>query len=140
MIYINHDIQLNDDEISFEFVRSSGPGGQNVNKVATAAQLRFNVGESTTLPQDVKERLYKIAKNRINNDNELIIIAQRFRSQDKNRKDAIERLTKLISSAAEEPKIRKRRTRLSLSAKRKRRDEKKKVSDKKQSRRYKPDY
>ena len=139
MIYINHNIQLDENELSFEFVRSSGPGGQNVNKVATAAQLRFNLWQST-LPQDVKERLFLVAKNRINNEGELIIIAQRYRSREKNRKDAIDRLVKMIASVAEKPKIRKRRTRLSFAAKRKRLDEKKKTSEKKQSRRFKPEY
>ena len=140
MIYINQDIQIPEKEIIFEFIRSSGPGGQNVNKVATAAQLRFNVETSPSLPQDVKERLYKIARNRINNEGELIITAKRYRTQEKNRKDAIERLIKLITSAAEKPKIRKRRTRLSLAAKKKRMEEKRKISDKKQKRRFKPEY
>jgi ribosome-associated protein len=140
MLYINQDIQIPEKELFFEFIRSSRPGGQNVNKVATAAQLRFNVEESPSLPQDVKERLLKIAKNKINNEGELVITAKRYRTQDKNRKDAIELLIKLITSAAEKPKIRKRRTRLSMAAKKKRMEVKRKTSEKKQARRFKAEY
>lgn len=140
MIYITEDIQIPDSEIVFEFIRSSGPGGQNVNKVATAAQLRFNVLQSPSLEQDVKERLLKLAKNRINNEGELVITAKRYRTQEKNRKDAVERLKKLITSAAQKPMLRKRRTRLSAAEKRKRLEEKRRISQKKQERKFKPEY
>src|SRR5271157_4322778 len=92
MIRIGSDIIIEEDELSWEFVRSSGPGGQNVNKVATAVQLRFDVAGSASLPPDVKDRLKRIAGRRMTAEGVLIIRAQRFRSQERNRVDARERL------------------------------------------------
>lgn len=100
-------ISLDEDELSFEFVTSSGPGGQNVNKLATCVQLRFDLGQSSSLPEYVKSRLALLAKNRINNDGVLIIKAQRFRSQIRNREDAVERLISMIIEAARVPEYRR---------------------------------
>ena len=106
MIQVTEYISIPESEIKFEFVRSSGPGGQNVNKVATAVQLRFDVVNSSSLPDDVRQRLMKIARNRINEKGELIIKARRYRSQERNRRDATDRLIALIQKAAIKPKPR----------------------------------
>jgi ribosome-associated protein len=107
MIQVTDSISLSDDEIKLEFVQSSGPGGQNVNKVASKAQLRFDTN-STSLPEEVRARLRQIARNRISEDGILLIEARRYRSQDQNRLDAINRLVELIRKAAQPPKKRKR--------------------------------
>ena len=119
MIQITRNISIDEREIQEEFVRSSGPGGQNINKVATAVQLRFHVASSPSLPNDVRQRLIRLGGRRVTEDGLLIIDARRFRSQDRNRKDAIERLVKLIRSAAETPKPRLK-TRPTLTSKRRR--------------------
>jgi len=119
MIHITPTITIDEREIHEEFVRSSGPGGQNVNKVATAVQLRFDVAESPSLPDDVKERLIRLAGRRMTEGGILIIDARRFRTQERNRQDAVERLVELIRKAAVSPK-RRRRTRPSLGSKRRR--------------------
>ena len=108
MIRVTKDISLNENEIKVEFIRSSGPGGQNVNKVATAVQLRFDVANSPSLPEDVRKRIVIIAGKRVTEDGILIISARRYRSQDKNRKDASDRLLQLIRRAAMKPKIRRK--------------------------------
>jgi ribosome-associated protein len=107
MIQVTDSISLSDDEIRLEFVQSSGPGGQNVNKVASKAQLRFDTN-SPSLPEEVRARLRQIAKNRISEDGILLIEARRYRSQDQNRADAINRLVELIRKATVQPKKRKR--------------------------------
>ncbi len=116
MIYITRTIAIDEREIQQEFIRSSGPGGQNVNKVATAVQLRFDVINSPSLPDDVRERLIRLAGRRFTDDGLLIIDARRFRTQERNRQDAIDRLVELIRKASEKPKHR-RKTRPTLASK-----------------------
>ncbi len=120
-------------ELTFDFVRSAGPGGQNVNKVATAAQLRFDVRGSSALTAEVKARLIHLSGNRMTNEGVLVIEARRFRTQDKNREDAIARFTVLLMKSLEEPKLR-RKTRPSKASKEKRLDFKKKRSEIKRTR------
>jgi ribosome-associated protein len=123
MIEITSSIVIDDSEIQEEFIRSSGPGGQNVNKVATTVQLRFDVANSPSLPEEVRERLISLARSRITEDGVLIINARRFRTQGRNRQDAIERLAELIRRAAEKPRSR-RKTRPTLASKMRRLEEK----------------
>lgn len=108
MIRISYNIELDEKDISFDFVKSSGPGGQNVNKVATAVQLRFDVHGTTRMPHDVKCRLKALAGKRMTDDGILIIQASRFRKQELNRQDAMERLIQLVRTAAIKPKSRVR--------------------------------
>jgi ribosome-associated protein len=103
MLEITPDVRIDERELEFEFSRAAGPGGQNVNKVATAVQLRFNAGQSSALPAEVRERLSKLAGRRMTRDGILIIVARRFRSQQKNRADAIQRFTRLVRQALERP-------------------------------------
>jgi len=118
-------LTIPDSELNFSFVRSSGPGGQNVNKVATAAQLRFDVRNSPSLPADVKERLVKLAGARITQDGMLVIEAKRYRTQEQNRADALMRLAVLVEKATHRPRVR-HATRPSLTARIKRVETKKK--------------
>jgi ribosome-associated protein len=108
MIRVTDTITLDEREISEEFVRSSGPGGQNVNKVSTAVQLRFSVAGSPSLTEEVRVRLIKLAGKRVTSEGILVIDAQRFRTQLRNRQDAIQRLVDLIKKAAERPRLRRR--------------------------------
>ena len=108
MLHINRTIKINENEISFSFIRSSGPGGQNVNKVATAVQIRFDIKNSLSLPEAVKKRLIRLGGSRITDDGVLNITAQRFRTQERNRIDGLERLTALIRKAATPPKPRRK--------------------------------
>ena len=108
MIRITDGVALRDEEIKVEFVRSSGPGGQNVNKVATAVQLRFDVMQSASLSDPVRQRLLHLGGRRINKDGELVIEARRHRTQEQNRRDALLRLIGLVREAAAVPKARRR--------------------------------
>jgi len=124
MIRIGPNLVLRDEEIRVEFVRSSGPGGQNVNKVSTAVQLRFDAAGSPSLTEDVRRRLLRLAGGRVNDRGELVIDARRFRSQARNRRDAEERLVDLIRRAAAPPRPR-RATRPTAASRRRRLEAKK---------------
>lgn len=108
MIQVTPALQLNDDEIKLEYVRAPGPGGQNVNKVSTAVQLRFDVVSSPSLPAEVKQHLIKLAGRRITLQGVLIIEARQYRTQEQNRQAAVERLKRLIQQASQPPKPRHR--------------------------------
>ena len=123
MLYVSPHITIQDHEIEERFVRASGPGGQNVNKVSTAVQLRFDVAQSSSLPDEVRHRLIRLAGARMTTEGVLILNAQRFRSQEHNRRDARERLIDLIYQATIRPKTRRKR-KPSLAAKQRRLDEK----------------
>ena len=133
MVRVTDAIELDEKELHFKFIRSPGPGGQHVNKAATAVQLRFDVKHSPSLPEHVRLRLLQFAKNRINARGILIINANRFRSQDLNRKDALERLTALIVKSAEKVKPR-HRTKPSIGSIKKRKEAKLRRSKLKHSR------
>jgi len=133
MIYITRTIEIDESEIQERFIRASGPGGQNVNKVATTVQLRFDVANSRSLPEEVRKRLISLAGNQITEDGILIIDARRFRTQKRNREDATERLVKLIRNAAQRPKIR-RKTRPTLASKIRRLESKRRDAESKRLR------
>ena len=126
-IWVNERISLADDEVSEQFVRSPGPGGQNVNKLATAVQLRFDARGSRSLPEDVRERLLELAGTRATKHGEILISAHRFRTRERNREDALERLVSLVRRAAVADKPR-RPTQPSAAAKRRRLDGKRRRS------------
>jgi ribosome-associated protein len=134
MLRITPTISIDENEIQLDFIRASGPGGQHVNKTATAVQLRFDARNSPSLPDDVRERLIRLAGSRVTEDGILIIAARSFRSQERNRQDAIERLVELIRKAAEEPKLR-RKTKPTRAAKQRRLDAKRRRSQAKRLRR-----
>lgn len=134
MISVTPTIQIDENELQFQFKLASGPGGQNINKVATAAELRFDAAHSPALPDEVRARLLNLAGSRMNKDGELLITARRFRSQERNRQDAMDRLVALIQQAAAIPKPRLKR-KPSRAAKQRRVAEKRRIGEKKQTRR-----
>jgi ribosome-associated protein len=134
MIAVSPQCSVNEKELSFSFVRSGGPGGQNVNKVSTAARLRFDVLHSPSLAEHVKQRLLQIAGARATDNGVIVISASRFRTQERNRADAVERLVLLIRKALVEPKKRKK-TRPSYASKGRRFVAKKLRGEKKKNRR-----
>jgi ribosome-associated protein len=138
MIQITDSLFINENEIEFNFIRASGPGGQNVNKVNSAAQLRFHV-ENSSLPDHLKEKLMIIAKNKISNTGILVIDARKYRSQERNREDAIFRLVELIKKCLIVIKKR-RKTKPSRGSVVKRLDNKKQKGNLKKSRNKKIDY
>ena len=135
MIKINKHITIRESELTFKFIRSSGPGGQNVNKVATAVQLRFDITSTQSLTDDVKTRLKSIAGRKVTKDGILIIEANRYRTQEKNRQDAIARLITLIDKSSVRRK-RRIKTNPSTSSNQKRIEGKKRLSEKKKMRKY----
>jgi len=137
MIRITDSIAIDEREIEERFIRASGPGGQNVNKVATAVQLRFDVRHSPSLPDPVRARLERLAGSRLTNDGVLVITAQRHRTQERNRDDALQRLIDLIRQATITPKTR-RPTKPTKAARARRLEGKKRRSGVKRLRQTKP--
>ena len=137
MIQITPELALEDREVTLEFVRASGPGGQNVNKVATAVQLRFDAAHSPSLPEEVRARLLAQAGGQITGEGVLVIDARRYRTQSRNREDALERLADIVRRAATPPKPR-RPTRTPKAAKQRRLESKRRLSERKRLRREVP--
>src|SRR5438270_14048221 len=138
LIPINRHLFLDESEIEESFIRASGPGGQNVNKVSSAVQLRFDLSGSRSLPQEVRERLARLAAHRLTRDGIIVIIAQRYRTQERNRQDALDRLIALIHRAAVPPTPR-RPTKPSAAAKARRLQAKARRAAIKERRRTEPD-
>ena len=137
MIHITDDISIDESELEESFVRSSGPGGQNVNKLSTAVQLRFDVRRSPSLPNDVAVRLMRLAGKRLTKEGVLVIIAQNHRTQERNRAEALERLAALVREAAVRP-VPRRPTRPTKASREKRLEGKKRRSNIKGMRQAKP--
>ena len=134
MLAIDDRLQIPDDELVEKFVRAAGPGGQNVNKLASAVELRFDLWNCATLPHEVRWRASQIAGRKLNKEGVVVIQAQRFRTQDANRRDAMARLAELIAAAAEPPAPPRKATKVPKSQKRARLQDKKKASERKAGR------
>jgi ribosome-associated protein len=134
MLEISDRIRIPDEEFSWTFVRAGGPGGQNVNKVASKAVLRWNVAASPSLPDDIKGRLQQQQRRRITGDGDLLLTSQRYRDQERNRLDCLEKLREMLRAAAATPKAR-RKTKPSRGSKERRLKAKKRRSALKASRR-----
>jgi ribosome-associated protein len=139
MIHVTADIAIDEREIEESFVRASGPGGQNVNKLSTAVQLRFDARHSPSLPDDVRERLERIAGSRLTRDGVIVIVAQRHRTQARNRADALDRLKALIRQAAVAP-IKRRPTRRTKASRERRIEGKKRHAHTKRLRQSRPSF
>lgn len=133
MIQVTPEISIRERDLRLDFIRSSGPGGQNVNKVATAVQLRFDVFRSASLPEDVRRRLVRIAGKKVSKEGVLLIDARRFRTQERNRQDAVDRLIQWVRRAAEKPKKRVK-TKPTLSSRERRLEGKRQRSETKRLR------
>jgi ribosome-associated protein len=139
MIRVTDSISIHEDEIEESFVRSSGPGGQNVNKLSTAVQLRFDIRRSPSLPNDVAIRLMRIAGRRLTKDGVLVLVAQNHRTQERNRAEAMDRLVAMIQEAAVPP-VPRRATKPTRASKMERLETKKRRSGVKNLRRSKPSF
>ena len=137
-IAVTPTISIDESELDERFVQASGPGGQNVNKVSSAVQLRFDIRQSPSLSEEVRQRLLKLGGSRVSSEGMLVIEARRFRSQEENRLDALRRFVTLVQKALEKPKIRKP-TRPGVTAKAARLSDKKRRGELKRIRHYNPD-
>jgi ribosome-associated protein len=139
MIQVTPDIAIDENEIQEEFIRASGPGGQNVNRVASAVKLRFDVVHCPSVPEDVKMRLLRLGGRRVTKDGVLVIHARRYRTQEKNRKDALGRLVELLQKAAAKPRSRHKTVAPRISKERRLQNKHRRAGVKRQRRPVDPD-